>query len=313
MRTLQFNKQKLQKLQSKVRNSWIITDCIALMFVEESQQPESQTPHTTTGSPAKRKRSYVLKDIRKRRRRSTSRMTSEQQSAPLGSNIPALRRLGKHELGVLLPAAIEFCGDLTSLCSDWTSQEKHDRRRLVGFDLQRSGDTITFSFKPVLPKQSYQKLYISCIEWKSDHVVTLGDFHELVDRFLEWPETRDEGTKRSYVSLVSKPSPVRLLEIPVGDLAALNLSEPHPRYDKTTKSLKALKWEDTASALKFVASRYVGASSAAWISLTLTRHRANGQNRPSLVSFMPLFLDDIDLMMETSLWRIVASRMNKRR
>ncbi|KIW24929.1 uncharacterized protein PV07_10607 [Cladophialophora immunda] len=211
--------------------------------------PMTPIPRPTTSSPLK---SSVPKLVR------TSTM-QQSPTAPCSTiAIGQTQTFNPYTLSTL-KANLKLKGDLDSMKEDWTAEEKEARRRLVVFERDQSGSTITANFKGVAPQdRQASSICISCIWWKekNEYYVTSVDTIYLLEALVGVRFTVEEKNRIRRNLEGFRPLTVSKARPDSEEFFKVIMGFPHPKPRNIEKDVKVFPWKILATALKKIISKY---------------------------------------------------------
>jgi hypothetical protein len=157
-------------------------------------------------------------------------------------------------------AILHIVGDLQTMCEKWTKEEKSAKRRLVEFQREQTGSTITTSFKAVSPEErSPNNPCISCILWekKGQCYVTSVDTIALLEALVAVRFTVEEKNRIRRNLEGFKPYTVSKAKDECDDIFRLIMGFPNPKPRNIEKDIKIFPWSILSSALKKIIGKYV--------------------------------------------------------
>ncbi|EXJ72924.1 uncharacterized protein A1O5_04073 [Cladophialophora psammophila CBS 110553] len=222
--------------------------------------PMTPIPRPTTSSPLK---SSVPKLVR------TSTM-QQSPTAPCSSiAIGQTQTLNPYALSTL-KANLKLKGDLDSMKEDWTAEEKETRRRLVVFDREQAGSTISATFKAVAPQdRQASSICISCIWWKekNEYYVTSVDTIYLLEALVGVRFTVEEKNRIRRNLEGFRPLTVSKARSDSEEFFKVIMGFPHPKPRNIEKDVKVFPWKILATALRKIISKYSASYSSAGLPL----------------------------------------------
>lgn len=158
-----------------------------------------------------------------------------------------------------LKADLKLKGDLESMKDDWTPEEKEARRRLVVFEREQSGSTISASFKGVAPEKRHaSNICISCIWWKekNEFYVTSVDTIYLLESLVGVRFTVEEKNRIRRNLEGFRPMTVSKARSDSEEFFKVIMGFPHPKPRNIEKDVKVFPWKILSTALKKIISKY---------------------------------------------------------
>ena len=218
--------------------------------IEQSPRaPMTPIPRPATSSPLK---SSIPRLVR----------TSTMQQSPPG--IPTTMVVGHTQTFnpysmQALKANLKLKGDLETMKEGWTMEEKDARRRLVVFEREQTGSTITGTFKGVAPQdRQASAICISCIWWKekNEFYVTSVDTIYLLEALVGVRFTVEEKNRIRRNLEGFRPSTVSKGRADSEDFFKTIMGFPHPKPRNIEKDVKVFPWKILGTALKKIISKY---------------------------------------------------------
>jgi len=158
-----------------------------------------------------------------------------------------------------LKANLKLKGELDSMKDDWTADEKEARRRLVVFEREQTGSTITAHFKGVAPDQRQaSSICISCIWWKekNEFYVTSVDTIYLLESLVGVRFTVEEKNRIRRNLEGFRPMTVSKARADSEEFFKVIMGFPHPKPRNIEKDVKVFPWKILGTALKKIISKY---------------------------------------------------------
>lgn len=156
-------------------------------------------------------------------------------------------------------AVLSLNGDLDSMATGWSAQEKAAKRRLVQFTRSQSGSTILADFKPITPEErAPNSICISCIAWdgKDDCFVTSVDTIYLLESLVAVRFTVEEKNRIRRNLEGFHPLTVSKSKADSEDFFKVIMGFPAPKPRNIEKDVKVFPWKILSLALKKIIGKY---------------------------------------------------------
>lgn len=158
-------------------------------------------------------------------------------------------------------AVLKIQGKLDTMAENWSQEEWDNRRRIVRFQRNQRGSTITASFHPVaVNERPPHSICISCIWWaeKSECYVTSVDTIHLLEQLVASPNRFSVEEKNRirrnlegfHPLTVSKAKPES------EEFFKIIMAFPNPKPRNIEKDVKVFPWKILEPALKKIIGKY---------------------------------------------------------
>ena len=161
-------------------------------------------------------------------------------------------------------ATIKIRGDLNTMQTDWTSEERTAKRRLVQFKGEQSGSTINTYFKAVKPDErrspsAAREKRVSCIYWeeRNEYYVTSVDTIALLETLVGARFGVEEKNRIRRNLETHHPETVFKAKPETESFFKVIMGFPDPKPRNIEKDVKVFSWPTLAQALIKVISKYV--------------------------------------------------------
>lgn len=157
-------------------------------------------------------------------------------------------------------AVLKLKGDLNSMATGWTSEEREAQRRLVQFTRSQTGSTINAEFKPVtLEERAPNSICISCIHWegKDECYVTSVDTIYLLESLVAVRFTVEEKNRIRRNLEGFRPLTVSKAKADSEEFFKVIMGFPAPKPRNIEKDVKVFPWSILAEALRKIIGKYV--------------------------------------------------------
>ena len=157
-------------------------------------------------------------------------------------------------------AQLKVNGELDSMTQNWTTDERHVKRRLVQFWRSQTGSAITATFAPVAPEERKPNaICISCIWWeaKDQYFVTSVDTIFLLESLVAVRFTVEEKNRIRRNLEGFRPLTVSKGKSDSEDFFKLIMGFPNPKPRNIEKDVKVYSWKILTLALKKIIGKYV--------------------------------------------------------
>lgn len=183
------------------------------------------------------------------------RTSTLQQGHGLGSS-PAFNPYAMYPT----KAVLKLNGDLDSMATGWSDEEKTAQRRLVQFTRSQSGSTINADFKPISPQErTPNSICISCIAWegKDECYVTSVDTIYLLESLVAVRFTVEEKNRIRRNLEGFRPLTVSKTKADSEEFFKVIMGFPAPKPRNIEKDVKVFPWKILSLALKKIIGKYV--------------------------------------------------------
>jgi hypothetical protein len=160
-------------------------------------------------------------------------------------------------------AVLKLNGDLDSMATGWSEEEKTAQRRLVQFTRSQNGSTINADFKPISPQErTPNSICISCIAWegKDECFVTSVDTIYLLESLVAVRFTVEEKNRIRRNLEGFRPLTVSKTKADSEDFFKVIMGFPAPKPRNIEKDVKVFPWKILSLALKKIIGKYVSHS-----------------------------------------------------
>ncbi|KAH7171313.1 hypothetical protein EDB81DRAFT_195561 [Dactylonectria macrodidyma] len=158
-------------------------------------------------------------------------------------------------------AVLKIQGKLDSMAENWSQEEWDNRRRIVRFQKNQRGSTLTASFAPVaVNERPPNSICISCIWWaeKTECYVTSVDTIHLLEQLVAAPNRFSVEEKNRirrnlegfHPLTVSKAKPES------EEFFKIIMAFPNPKPRNIEKDVKVFPWKILEPALKKIIGKY---------------------------------------------------------
>lgn len=157
-------------------------------------------------------------------------------------------------------AILKLNGDLDSMATGWSKEERSTQRRLVQFTRSQTGSTIHADFKPVTPEERTQhSICISCILWegKEEYFVTSVDTIYLLESLVGVRFTVEEKNRIRRNLEGFRPLTVSKAKPDSEEFFKVIMGFPAPKPRNIEKDVKVFPWKILSLALKKIIGKYV--------------------------------------------------------
>ncbi|OKL61298.1 hypothetical protein UA08_03216 [Talaromyces atroroseus] len=156
-------------------------------------------------------------------------------------------------------AVLNLNGDLDSMATGWSPQEKAAKRRLVQFTRSQNGSAILADFKPISPEErTPNSICISCIFWdgKDECFVTSVDTIYLLESLVAVRFTVEEKNRIRRNLEGFRPLTVSKSKADSEDFFKVIMGFPAPKPRNIEKDVKVFPWKILSLALKKIIGKY---------------------------------------------------------
>ncbi|KAH7022203.1 hypothetical protein EDB80DRAFT_2723 [Ilyonectria destructans] len=164
-------------------------------------------------------------------------------------------------------AVLKIQGKLDTMAENWSQEEWDNRRRIVRFQKNQRGSTLTASFQPVaVNERPPNSICISCIWWaeKSECYVTSVDTIHLLEQLVAAPNRFSVEEKNRirrnlegfHPLTVSKAKPES------EEFFKIIMAFPNPKPRNIEKDVKVFPWKILEPALKKIIGKYSASPSS---------------------------------------------------
>ncbi|EPS33722.1 hypothetical protein PDE_08684 [Penicillium oxalicum 114-2] len=156
-------------------------------------------------------------------------------------------------------AVLKLNGDLNSMATGWTAEERQSQRRLVQFSRSQNGSTINADFKPVTPEErAPNSICISCIHWegKDECFVTSVDTIYLLESLVAVRFTVEEKNRIRRNLEGFRPLTVSKAKADSEEFFKVIMGFPAPKPRNIEKDVKVFPWSILAEALRKIIGKY---------------------------------------------------------
>jgi len=157
-------------------------------------------------------------------------------------------------------AQLKIEGDLDRMAEEWTTEEWAAKRRLVQFNRNQIGGTVTTTFKPVTPEErAPHSICISCIWWeeKEETYVTSVDTIYLLESLIGVRFTVEEKNRIRRNLEGFRPLTVSKAKADSEEFFKVIMGFPNPKPRNIEKDVKVFPWKILPHALKKIVGKYV--------------------------------------------------------
>ncbi|CRG91883.1 transcriptional regulator Medusa [Talaromyces islandicus] len=180
-------------------------------------------------------------------------------------------------------AVLKLNGDLDSMATGWSDEEKTAQRRLVQFTRSQNGSTINADFKPISPQErTPNSICISCIAWegKDECFVTSVDTIYLLESLVAVRFTVEEKNRIRRNLEGFRPLTVSKTKADSEEFFKVIMGFPAPKPRNIEKDVKVFPWKILSLALKKIIGKYSASysSTAGALSATLSASHSMGSD-----------------------------------
>jgi hypothetical protein len=180
-------------------------------------------------------------------------------------------------------AVLKLNGDLDSMATGWSDDEKTAQRRLVQFTRAQNGSTINADFKPISPQErAPNSICISCIAWegKDECFVTSVDTIYLLESLVAVRFTVEEKNRIRRNLEGFRPLTVSKTKPDSEEFFKVIMGFPAPKPRNIEKDVKVFPWKILSLALKKIIGKYSASysSTAGALSATLSASHSMGSD-----------------------------------
>ncbi|OLY82829.1 hypothetical protein AYI68_g3042 [Smittium mucronatum] len=183
------------------------------------------------------------------------------KSAVVEFNRPAIN----FQSSLLNKTNVIFKGCLESMMTNWNSDERRVKRRLVQFWKFNEANNIICSFSPM---HSYERntsnIVISCIYWEAqnDYFITSVDCIHLLESLISVRFSVEEKNRIRRNLEGFRPLTASKAKSESSDFYKLIMSYPNPKPRNIEKDVKVFKWKSLSSALIKIIGKYTSSCTA---------------------------------------------------
>ncbi|KAL6404752.1 hypothetical protein AUP68_11581 [Ilyonectria robusta] len=158
-------------------------------------------------------------------------------------------------------AVLKIQGKLGSMAENWSQEEWDNRRRIVRFQKNQRGSTLTASFQPVsVIERPPNSICISCIWWaeKTECYVTSVDIIHLLEQLVAAPNRFSVEEKNRIRSNLEgfHPLTVSKAKPESEEFFKIIMAFPNPKPRIIEKDVRVFPWKILESALKKIVGKY---------------------------------------------------------
>lgn len=213
-------------------------------FISESPASPSALPLSATNSPLPEHPPLIR----------TTQMPTQQHNTVQSDTLSSSGLLSNNN------CTLRVAGNLNTMMTSWSEDEKRSRRRLVEFERSQAGSVVTVTFKGIpLDARSNANICVSCIWWqerKEAYITSVDTIrlleHLVASRFNVQEKNRIRRNLEGFRPLTvakGRPDSDAFFKVVMG------FNEPKPRVIE--KDIKVFPWKVLNHMLKKVIGKYV--------------------------------------------------------
>ncbi|KAI8374384.1 uncharacterized protein BYT42DRAFT_615554 [Radiomyces spectabilis] len=167
--------------------------------------------------------------------------------------------------GLVSRANLNIIGDLDAMTKSWAQEEWDNRRRLVQFWREQTGNKISCSFTAVPQGERATKsgnIVVSCIYWmeRNDFFITSVDCIYLLECLMDIRFSVEEKNRIRRNLEGFRPLTVSKCKADSSEFFKLIMGFPNPKPRNIEKDVKVFPWKTLPYALKKIVTKYTASS-----------------------------------------------------